>query len=76
MENFKIVVDCFSYLLDDTEVDFRYVQKLYLDTRHALRDEDIYVRMKRDENSGDVLMMLSDLGTGETVAIFSNNEEE
>ena len=59
MSNFEIVVYCFRYLLEDKDIEFEYIEKLHYDTKHILAQERILCRLRKDIESGEVMMYIS-----------------
>jgi hypothetical protein len=66
MDNFEVVVNSFSYLLEERSVSEGYIEKLFKDVAVPLLNEDILCNMRIDDTTGTILMYLTDKGTNET----------
>lgn len=69
MQNFEVVSDIFTYLLQDEEIDINYVRKLYYDSKVALMEEDIVTQLMYEPTSNIAYMMILDKGTRQLIVI-------
>lgn len=70
MQNYEQVLDCFNYLISDTNIKSKYIIDLYMDVKYPLLDEGILCGLKFDEDTDNIIMFFRTLEDEESETII------